>query len=239
MTYRGGKGGSGVYQQIINQIPPHRVYIEPFLGGGSVMLHKKPAIVNIGIDSDGDVVQAWQRDPTAGNGDDGSLLPGAIVKHGDAISFLKSYDWQGGEFVYADPPYLMSVRRSKQSIYRHEFSSEEEHRALLDVLKSLPCMVALSGYWSSLYSESLQGWRSISFNSVTRSGKVAREWLWMNYQEPTALHDYRYLGGNFRERERIARIKRRWHARLLRMDQLQRFAILSTISELGDASATP
>jgi hypothetical protein len=34
MTYPGGKGGAGVYQMIINQIPPHRVYIEPFLGGG-------------------------------------------------------------------------------------------------------------------------------------------------------------------------------------------------------------
>lgn len=34
MTYKGGKAGAGVYQQIINQIPPHDVYIEPFLGGG-------------------------------------------------------------------------------------------------------------------------------------------------------------------------------------------------------------
>jgi hypothetical protein len=31
MSYPGGKGGSGVYQTIINQQPPHEVYIEPFL----------------------------------------------------------------------------------------------------------------------------------------------------------------------------------------------------------------
>jgi len=36
-TYPGGKGGSGVYQKIINLIPPHDVYIETHLGGGSIM----------------------------------------------------------------------------------------------------------------------------------------------------------------------------------------------------------
>ena len=30
MTYPGGKGGAGVLQTIINQQPPHEVYIEPF-----------------------------------------------------------------------------------------------------------------------------------------------------------------------------------------------------------------
>lgn len=30
MRYPGGKGGAGVFQTIINQFPPHRVYIEPF-----------------------------------------------------------------------------------------------------------------------------------------------------------------------------------------------------------------
>lgn len=52
MTYPGGKNGSGVYQAIINLMPPHRVYIEPFLGGGAIMRLKRPAIANIGVDSD-------------------------------------------------------------------------------------------------------------------------------------------------------------------------------------------
>lgn len=58
----------------------------------------------------------------------------------------------------------------------------------------------------------------------------------MNYPEPTALHDYRYLGENFREREKITRQKRRWKARLLRMNTLQRFALLASIAELGEPS---
>ena len=33
-AYPGGKSGSGVYQKLINLMPPHDVHIEPFLGGG-------------------------------------------------------------------------------------------------------------------------------------------------------------------------------------------------------------
>ena len=33
-------------------MPPHDVYIEPFLGGGAIMKRKPPALRNIGIDLD-------------------------------------------------------------------------------------------------------------------------------------------------------------------------------------------
>jgi site-specific DNA-adenine methylase len=32
--YPGGKGGAGVSHKIIGLMPRHRVYIEPFVGGG-------------------------------------------------------------------------------------------------------------------------------------------------------------------------------------------------------------
>jgi site-specific DNA-adenine methylase len=35
--YPGGKGGAGVYQTIINNIPPHDTYIETHLGGGNIL----------------------------------------------------------------------------------------------------------------------------------------------------------------------------------------------------------
>jgi hypothetical protein len=43
MSYPGGKNGAGVYKTIVNQIPPHEIYIEPFAGGGAVLLRKRPA----------------------------------------------------------------------------------------------------------------------------------------------------------------------------------------------------
>ena len=42
MTYPGGKRGAGVYQTIINLMPPHDVYIEPFWGGGAIKRQKRP-----------------------------------------------------------------------------------------------------------------------------------------------------------------------------------------------------
>lgn len=56
MSYPGGKAGPGVYQQIINQMPPHDVYIEAFLGAGAIMRRKRPAGLNIGIEADAGVI---------------------------------------------------------------------------------------------------------------------------------------------------------------------------------------
>lgn len=59
--YPGGKNGAGVYQTIINQLPPHDTYIEPFLGSGAVLRMKKPARASIAIDADADVVRIVHR----------------------------------------------------------------------------------------------------------------------------------------------------------------------------------
>ena len=230
MTYQGGKAGDGVYQKIINQIPPHDVYIEPFLGGGAVMLRKRLAAASIVIDSDAEVVVHWRKEAFG--------VPGVTVIYGDAISYLPELVatkvCDGARvFVYADPPYLLETRKSKRAIYKHEMMDSTSHSLLLAMLQKLPCMVALSGYWSSLYESCLQGWRSINFQARTRHG-TATEWLWMNYPEPVELHDYRYLGENFREREKINRQRKRWRARLERMSALQRYALLSSIAELGE-----
>ncbi|MBY8168177.1 hypothetical protein KW507_15995 [Vibrio fluvialis] len=48
----GSKAASGAYQQIINLMPPHDCYIEAFLGGGTVMKRKAPAIRSFGLDLD-------------------------------------------------------------------------------------------------------------------------------------------------------------------------------------------
>jgi DNA adenine methylase len=222
MTYPGGKSGAGVYQQIINQIPPHQVYIEPFLGSGAVMRFKRPAIVDIGIDSDAGLVARWHA------GEFG--MPAVTVINADAISYLPGLVVtelkDGGDvFVYCDPPYLFDVRSSKRPLYTAEFGDMDQHEKLLAVLLALPCMVAISGYESPLYAAMLATWRT----------RMVTEWLWMNYPEPKELHDYRYLGQNYRERERLARMRRRWLARLGRMDTLERLMLSAAIAENGDA----
>lgn len=99
-------------------------------------------------------------------------------------------------------------------------------------------MVMISGYWSPLYADRLTGWHSTSFQAMTRAGKTATEWLWCNFPPAVALHDYRYLGVTFRERERIKRKKQRWTDRLHRLPLLERQALLSAIEEAW-RSASP
>jgi hypothetical protein len=84
----------------------------------------------------------------------------------------------------------------------------------------------ISGYWSELYETHLQEWRHTTFATRTRSGEQATESLWMNYPEPEQLHDYRFLGDTFRERERIRRRIERWKDRLETMPPRERNALL-------------
>jgi len=220
MQYPGGKGGAGVYQTIINNIPPHDTYIETHLGGGNILERKRPAVRSIGIDADPAVIREWQR----------LGVPGLELHCTDAVAWLQCYSFNGSEFIYADPPYVLDSRRGGK-LYRHEYT-DADHVRLLDVLASLPCAVMVSGYDSTLYADSpLASWRTIDFPAMTRGG-IAIEQLWMNYPEPALLHDLRYLGENFRERERIKRKKARWQAKLAKLDPLERAAIMECLREL-------
>jgi DNA adenine methylase len=225
MSYDGGKGGAGVAQWIINQVPPHRRWVSLFLGNCAITRTIRPAETRIGVEIDREVVQTFWRDTR-----DLTVICGDALEALKTLKSTRQIDAQ--TFLYADPPYLLSTRSSQRPIYRHEFGEIEQHRQLLTALRKLPCMVAISGYWSALYEMELAGWRASQFQTVNRAGKPAEEWLWMNYPEPIELHDYRFLGSNFRERERIKRKKVRWTARLARMDSLERLCLMEAVAEL-------
>jgi DNA adenine methylase len=99
------------------------------------------------------------------------------------------------------------------------------------VLSALPCMAMISGYWSQLYADRLTDWHSTTYPTMTRGGKKATEFMWCNFPPPVALHDYRFLGMTWRERERIKKKKQRWTARLDRMRPHERQALLAAIAE--------
>jgi len=218
-SYFGGKNGSGVYQQIINLIPPHEVYIETHLGGAAILSQKKPAKLNIGIDLDSTVIDHWNN----------SGINNVTWLNTDSLSWLQQYQFTGNEFIYCDPPYLHSTRKSNHR-YRFDYT-DQQHIALLQLLKSLPCNVMVSGYPSELYDDLLAGWETHTYQSQTRGGWSATEKLWMNYSKPKVLHDYSYVGTNYRERERIKRKKLRWIDRLNNMDAVEKQTLIDAISE--------
>ena len=215
MNYPGGKGG--VFRNLINMMPPHEVYIETHLGGGAVMRNKRPALRNIGIDIDPKVMQMWTNYNQVN----------IELHQTDAIIFLKNYHFTGKELIYCDPPYLRETRKKRARLYNYEYS-KEQHIELLKVIKTLPCMVMISGYKSTLYPVALDGWHTHFFKAACQHG-IATEYLWMNYPLPKELHDYRYLGNNFREREDIKLKAERWVRRFKAMPVIERQFLLSVI----------
>lgn len=219
MGYAGGKGR--IWQDIVSLMPPHDTYIETHLGGGAVMRNKRPARTNIGIDIDPRVIRAasvWD-------------VPGLTLHNADALTFLVGYPFEGGELVYADPPYVAATKKNRR-YYRHEYT-DEDHCKFLDVLLKLDCRVMISGYSSALYEQALQGWEVKELVNISHAGR-RRERIWANFEFSPDLHDYAPIGGSFRERERIRRKANRWAQKLARMPDLERRAVLAALIRSSD-----
>lgn len=230
MRYPGGKGSC--FRHIVNLMPAHHTYIETHLGGGNVLERKALARSrNIGIDVDPEVIAAWKDRP--------AWRYLAEFHCVDAVDFLRSYNFfKGGELVYCDPPYLASTRR-RHGLYRYEYT-EAQHVELLEVIVSLPCFVIISGYASPLYTDFLQhrhGWRVIEFANTTRRGRVM-ERAWFNFGDVDHRHDCRYIGKNFRDRERIKRKRDRWRKKFERMSREERAVVLGALLELEPSKLT-
>lgn len=82
MRYPGGKGGSGVYQTIINLIPPHSVYIEAFAGGANIYERKARAVRSILL----------ERDPKQANVLR-STIAGCIGSAGTTVINVEAVSW--------------------------------------------------------------------------------------------------------------------------------------------------
>ncbi|MFC3393656.1 DNA adenine methylase [Brenneria rubrifaciens] len=227
MGYLGSKAASGAYQKIIANMPPHDVYVETHLGGGAIMLNKPPARLNIGIDIDPDTVEAFcQFNPDFVDRLDTQLR----IINEDAIDFLQSHDLEpmGRTLIYADPPYLLETRTSRAR-YRHEYTVDD-HRDLIAILQQVPYSVMISGYPSALYDELLKGWRSVTFQVMTRGG-ARTEKLWMNYPESSA-YSAKYAGKDYIDRQRIKRKAERWAAKYRAMMPAERLAVMTALCEV-------
>jgi site-specific DNA-adenine methylase len=226
MNYLGAKSQAGVWQRIINQMPPHDYYIEPFFGSGQIFFRKRPAVRNVIIDADADVIARFNADRQLASPDSPLRTANAIC--GDAVRELAALKptLPAATVIYCDPPYLHSTRTSRHR-YHHEMS-DEQHMAFLALVQELPGHILISGYPSKLYADKLRDWRCISYRVRTR-GQTKTECLWCNFPEPEELHDWRFIGNGYRERLTLKRFAARFSARLDAMPPLKRNFILHLV----------
>lgn len=252
LRYFGGK--FMIADWIISHFPPHRVYVEPFGGGASVLLRKRRCHEEIYNDLDGEIVNVFRvmrdnpdalrakleltpfsreeydqafepapandpverarrslvrsfmghgasgltrnsksgfRQSSAGQGTVAAKvwssypahmasfidrLMGVTIESRYAKEVIERHDSPETLF-YIDPPYVHSSRSATKHGYRHEMD-DDEHRELLELLRSLQGMVVLSGYSSSIYDQ-LDWYREDK--ETFADGAVAKtETLWIN-----------------------------------------------------------
>lgn len=200
--YFGSKGSQGTFHRIINAIPPHAVYVEPFLGAGRILRIKRPApLGNYGFELSFKVVNLWlpvcPLNYHVAQANAFEELPRLVAQlQAQGIDPLRVV-------VYCDPPYLLSTRRNPVATYEHEFT-DEGHDTFLRMVQALPCRVLVSHLPCELYATALRAWHTFTFNNTTRHG-LQLEQVWCNFQPSPELHEYTYIGKNFREREWIHR----------------------------------
>ncbi|MFY3289122.1 DNA adenine methylase [Achromobacter xylosoxidans] len=259
IRYHGGKWRLAPW--ILQHLPPHRCYVEPFGGAAGVLLQKPRAYAEVYNDLDGDIVNLFRvlRDPVAsarlieiicltpyardefegayeahpdpverarrtiirasmGFGSAGATkgatgfridtrrrygtaqqlwaeypetlgpvirrLSGVMIENRPGLEVVRQHDSPDTLF-FVDPPYLHGTRyadANRGRYYAHEMT-DQDHGDLLEVLRGVQGMVALTGYPSALYDDALAGWATATTTariSAARGAGVRTECLWLN-----------------------------------------------------------
>lgn len=198
MNYPGQKNIPGVIHKIINEIPKHRFYYEPFAGTAAIA-KALPAAGTVKFINDLNITVL-----------DKIILPRehtAIKTSVPALDILQILLTAGtNTFCFIDPPYLHTVRYNNK-LYKHEMS-ESDHIQLLHALQLLKCNCMIIHPTCELYDNALQSWRSIQIK-IRYNTKTSLEKIYMNYPKQE-LQTYKFIGNDCWDRQRIKRKAQRF-----------------------------
>jgi DNA adenine methylase len=222
-SYPGKKSGSGVYQNIINTFPKHDIFIDGFYGSGILHKYKSAASINILIDMDREILINHYK------------IPDAILLNFDTLSYLEcSISLFNAllpnvkTLMYLDPPYPISTRRTGRKYYKYEMR-DLDHEKLLTLAYNCKFDVVISSYNNEMYNQILSGWNKKAFDTMTRNGK-ATEYLYYNFLDEVPLHQYNFVGKNFRERAAIKQSINNQLSKINELPAVQRYLLLDCLS---------
>ena len=105
-------------------------------------------------------------------------LRGVQIENRPALDLIRRFQFPN-VLIYADPPYLLSLRHGKQ--YAVEMT-DDEHAELLDALRRHPGPALISGYDSPLYADMLSTWHKETISTTDQLARRREEVLWMNFE---------------------------------------------------------
>lgn len=217
-TYNGGKHGNGTYQQIINHIPQCKIFVDGFVGNGGILFNLKLPPLTIINDIDPSVIDRYNC----------YRSPSVIIENLDYTAVIDKYDNKTRDtFFYFDPPYLFETRSTQQKYYKFDFT-DSDHFKFLSMVNTVKSNCMISHYPCKLYNDALKDWYTHDFKSMTRGG-LRTERIYMNYPTPSVLQDFRYLGTDFTDRQRIKRKIERQLKKLESLPELERIGIISAV----------
>lgn len=124
-------------------------------------------------------------------------LRGVVIEHRDALKVIVQQD-SSETLIYVDPPYPHGTRSAIQTgshndtAYKYEMT-DDQHRALAEVLHDCNGMVVLSGYACDLYDKELYGdWERHTRKALADGGRIRTEVVWLNPACSSALDQSRW-----------------------------------------------
>lgn len=222
-NYRGNKNIPGLFQWIINRIPPYKKMYEAFAGSAAITFKLNLPVPTVLNDCDPGVTDSLNCRIL------NSKLEHITIKNLPAVQLISSLQSAGTDtFVYCDPPYLLSTRGSNKKIYKHEMTDRQHKKFLLAVhTVNFNCMI--SHYECPMYNDYLKSWTREK-KKVRYRGKTVEECIYYNYSKPTELMCYRFVGTDCWDRQRVTRKINRLTEKLLSLPVLERNAIINRVA---------
>jgi DNA adenine methylase len=161
-----------------------RLLIRSFMGHGSASANADhlTGFRNDAAKSGTTPARDWQRWPDNVRALT-NRLQGVCIEHRPALDIIREFD-SPETLIFADPPYPRRTRSAamtrSNNLYHHEMT-DDDHRALAEVLRSVDGMAILCGYRCPLYDVELYpDWVSVECQTFA-DGAIARtEVLWLS-----------------------------------------------------------
>lgn len=234
MSFLGSTAGADLYEQIAALMPPHDLYIEPFVGSGALLAGKDLAPRSIALDRNAMTIRLLKECLTPA---DNPHPPNIELIHGDGLAYLAQLKpaGLGRVLLYVDPASLHCTTTSRNGHAREQ--ADVDHAVLAAVLTRLAeqgCAVIIAGSPLPLYDVLFADWKTREFEVILRAG-VRTEKIWFNF-EPGASHFPTFAGKDRTDRQRIKRKADRWAENFRVLPPAERQAVLAALLAARDAA---